>query len=194
MAICCECKEQINQAATRCHHCTAQQGWLRFMVKGPVVATFVLTMVSIMSAQPIAELIQKKTAEINVSILEGDFLHTTFMVSNTGNRPAGLTQVEITTEGKYGGASWYLITDLDNKLIEPGKAYVLKGANGSAIPEPLSHEHLAAMTKAGVKPEEKCDLVLQYVQMNGTKYYQHLPFACNPPTNYDKPFEKAPAG
>jgi hypothetical protein len=140
----------------------------------------VLTLVSIWAAQPTRDFFDSKKADINVSILEGNVLHTIFMISNTGSRPAGLVQIEIESKLKGGSGSWYLSSELDKKLIEPGKAYVLRASNGSAIPEPVSHETLAILSgKVAIK--ENCALVLQYVEMNGTKVYKHFPFACHTP-------------
>lgn len=181
MISCRECKEPINIGATRCHHCSAHQSWFRFLGNGAMTAgALVLTLVSIWAAQPIKDFFDPQKADINVSILEGNVLYTIFMVSNTGSRPAGLVQIEIQSKLKGGSGTWYLSSELDKKLIEPGKAYVLKASNGSVIPEPVSHETLA-MLSGKVAIKEYCDLVLQYVEMNGTKVYKHFPFACHVP-------------
>jgi hypothetical protein len=121
---CRECKQTINVGATKCHHCGAYQNWLRFLGTSALLAGFVLTWVSIWAAPPIKQMLEAKRADIKVSILDGDFSHMTFMISNTGNQPAGLAQIEIESKLKHGSGSWYLYSDLDKKLIEPGKAYV----------------------------------------------------------------------
>lgn len=181
MIVCRECKEPINIGATRCHHCSAHQSWLRFLGNGAMTAgALALTLVSIWAAQPIKDFFDPQKADINVSILEGNALHTIFMVSNTGSRPAGLVQIGIESKLKGGTGTWYLSSELDKKLIEPGKAYVLKASNGSVIPTPVSHEVLAVLSgKVAIK--ENCALVLQYVEMNGTKIYKHFPFVCHTP-------------
>lgn len=181
MITCRECKEPINIGATRCHHCSAHQSWFRFLGNGAMTAgALVLTLVSIWAAQPIKDFLDPKRADINVSILEGNLLHTIFMVSNTGSRPAGLVQIEIQSKLKDGTGTWYLSSELDKKLIEPGKAYVLTASNGSIIPEPVSHETLAILS-GKVEIKENCALVLQYVEMSGTKVYKNFPFACHTP-------------
>lgn len=138
-----------------------------------------VALVSILAAQPVVNFFDSKKAEINVSILEGDYLHTIFMVSNTGSRPAGLLKVEIKAKTKGGTGTWYLHSELDKKLLEPGKAYVLNASNGSVIPAPIPHEINSVLYGKNVSPET-CNLVLEYVQMNGTKVFQSTPFPCYP--------------
>jgi len=180
MIPCCECKQPINDGATRCHHCTAHQSWhLRILNNGTLIVGLALALLSILAAQPVVNFFDSKTAEINVSILEGDFMHTTFMVSNTGSRPAGLQQIEIQAKTKSGSGTWLLHSDLDKKLIEPGKAYVLNASNGSVIPSPIPHEINAVLYGKNISAKS-CDLVLQYVQMNGTKVFHPFQFPCYP--------------
>jgi hypothetical protein len=179
MILCRECKQPINDGAKRCHHCTAHQNWFRFLNNGSLIVGLALALLSILAAQPVVNFFDSKKAEINVSILEGDYLHTTFMVSNTGSRPAGLQKVEIEAKTKSGSGTWYLNSELDKKLLEPGKAYVLNASNGSAIPAPIPHEINAVLYGKNISPET-CYLVLEYVQMNGTKVFQSTPFPCYP--------------
>ena len=106
-------------------------------------------------------------------------MHTIFMVSNTGSRPAGLQRVEIKAETKAGAGIWYLHSELDKKLLEPGKAYILNASNGSVIPAPIPHEINAMLYGRNISAET-CDLVLEYVQMNGTKTFHQTQFPCYP--------------
>ncbi|HQT32223.1 MAG TPA: hypothetical protein PLE48_15375 [Thiobacillus sp.] len=172
----------MNAGATRCHHCTAHQNWFRFLNNGTLIVGLVLALLSIMAAQPVASFLDSKKAEITVSILEGDYLHTVFMVSNTGSRPAGLQQVTINAKTKGGSGTWYLQSELDKKLLEPGNAYVLNASNGSVIPAPIPHEINAVLYGRNINPET-CNLVLEFVQMNGTKVFQATPFPCYPVAN-----------
>lgn len=175
------CKQLINASATKCHHCGAYQNWLRFLGTGALVAGFVLTWVSIWAAPPIKEMLETKQAEIKVSILEGDFSHMVFMISNAGTQPAGLAQNEIESTLKHGSGSWYLYSELDKKLLEPGKAYIVKASNGSAVPAAIPHEIQAVLSEKGMLDKAKtCNLVVQYVQLSGRKEYLYHPFPCNP--------------
>lgn len=179
MSLCRECKQSINAGATRCHHCTAHQNFFRFLNNGTLIVGLVLALLSVMAAQPVVNFFDPKKAEINVSILEGDSLHTVFMVSNTGSRPAGLQQVTINSKTVGGSGTWYLRSELDKKLLEPGKAYVLNASNGSVIPAPVPHEIKAILYGKNINPKT-CNLVLEFVQMNGTKVFQSTPFPCYP--------------
>lgn len=132
-----------------------------------------------MAAQPVVNFLDSKKAEIAVSILEGDHLHTIFMVSNTGSRPAGLQQVTISAITKSGSVTWYLRSELDKKLLEPGKAYILNASNGSVIPAPIPSEINAILYGKNVSPQT-CNLMLEFVQMNGSKDSKSTPFPCFP--------------
>lgn len=176
---CRECRQAISRDATRCHHCTAYQNYFRFLGTAALLAGFALTLISILLAPPIKDLFEEKKADITISILEGDFNNITFMISNMGNRPAGLSQIEIDATLKYGEGAWYLYSDLDKKLIEPGKAYIVKASNGSAIPAAMSQEIQSVIQKNNMPAKNnQCKLVIQYVQMDGTKYYMSHPFFC----------------
>lgn len=179
MQLCRECKQSINAGATRCNHCTAHQNWFHFLNNSSLIVAFILALLSIAAAQPVVNFFDSKKAEITISILEGNYLNTIFMVSNTGSRPAGLQQITINAKTKEGLGTWYLHSELDKKLLEPGKAYVLNASNGSVIPAPIPHEINAALYGRNIKPET-CDLVLEFVQMNGTKVFQSTPFPCYP--------------
>lgn len=104
------------------------------------------------------------------------------MLSNVGNQPAGLSQVEIKGKTKYGSASWYIKSDFDKKLIEPAKAYIIKASNEGFTPMPqhISHEFRSFYrSQLGEPLKEECDLVIQYVQLNGVKEYLYHPFPCD---------------
>lgn len=179
MIPCRECKQLIIDGAKRCHYCTAHQNWFRFLNNGALIVGLALAMLSIFALQPVINFFDSKKAEINVSILEGDNLHTIFMVSNTGSRPAGLQSIEIESKAKEGAGLWYLQSELDKKLLEPGKAYILNASNGSVIPAPIPHEINALLYGKDISAES-CDLILEYVQMNGTKVFHPTSFPCYP--------------
>lgn len=181
MILCRECKNPINTGATKCHYCGAYQNWYRFLRSGALLAGFILTWASIWAAPPVKDMLEEKRAEIQVSILEGDFSNIVFMISNTGSQPAGLAQIEIESKIKSGSGAWFLYSELDKKLLEPGKAYIVKASNGSAVPAAIPYEFQESLRQRGVLEKSKtCNLVIQYVQMNGTKEYLYYPFPCSP--------------
>jgi len=179
MKDCCECKEEIRSDAKRCMHCGTAQNWLRYVTKSAVLSTSFLTLVSIWAAQPIKDAINPTRADINVSILDSDFGHMTFMLSNTGNRPAGLAQIEIESPGGANYITSFLRSNLDHQLMEPGRAYVVSASNGTAIPEAVPPEILGSLRRS-IASKPNCRLVLQYVQMSGQKEYLYYPFVCSP--------------
>ncbi len=173
---CKDCKKEISVNAKKCCHCGSYQNWMRFFNQSLLVTGFILTWVSIWAASPIADLLDEKRADIRVSILEGDYSNIVFMMSNVGSRAAGLAQIEIESKSR----TWYLHTKLDKKLIEPGKAYILKGHNEFGLPSFVSHEIRTYLSKrySNLKFDNNCKLVIQYVQMNGVKEYMYYPFRC----------------
>jgi hypothetical protein len=115
------------------------------------------------------------------------------MLSNTGNRPAGLSQVEIESPGKSGSVSWYLQNEPDVKLLEPGKAYILTASNGTSIPAAVPHE-VAAILKGTSEDKPNCRFVVKYIQLSGAKEYLYTPFYCLPiePTVFKPSPKQAP--
>ena len=138
----------------------------------------VLTVLTIYVQPPVKDLFDAKKAELSVALLESNALQTTFMLSNTGSRPAALEGVEITSDDH---ATYYLRTELDRQLVEPGKAYILHAKNVTAIPEPLSHEILMTLARRNIRPADNCRLVLKVIQMQAIKEYINFRFPCRPP-------------
>ncbi len=179
MKECRDCIQPIKDKAIKCNHCGAYQNWLRFIGTGTLLAGFVLTWISIWAASPIKDAIEPKHADLKISILDSDYSHITFMISNVGNRSAGLVQIEIEAKGEFGPTTWYLNSELDKQLLDPGKAYIVEASNNHAIPKAHSQEVQAYLSGKGIKFEKNCDLVLQYVQLNGNKEYLYYSFPCD---------------
>ena len=185
MEYCKDCKQELAKNASKCHHCGAYQNFLRrYLGLGTLWSGFVLTWLSIWIAPPIKDLFEKEETKIRVSILESDFSTITFMVANVGNIPAGLSQIQIESKLNDSSISWYLQSDMDQKLIEPNKPLIIKASNGSVIPEAIPHEAQLALMMAKGSLEKRCNLVIEYIQLNGTKVYAQYPFACIPVDPY----------
>ena len=186
MGLCRECKQKINVNATRCHYCGANQDWMRYITGrlGLLTLTALLvSLVTILTAQPIRDRFVAKRADISVSILEGDGLYTTFMVSNVGNRAAGLAQITIESRNRKTSATWYLTSDLDKKIIEPGKSYMIKASNGGEVPAVLPLEEASAIKTVINDVSPNYNLVLSYFQANGRKEVLYIPFVGRPTIN-----------
>lgn len=176
--LCCECSQSIKIASKKCHHCGSYQNWYRFIGIYAVIAGFILTIISILAAQPIKDLIENKRADLKVSILKSDHTSMVFMLSNIGKRPAGLVQIDIESRNMSGNLkSWFLESDIDESLIEPDKAYIIKGSNDGVIPQHIPHEVQAAMKDQKIVGKT-CDLVVNYIQLNGQKEKLIYPFRC----------------
>jgi ribosomal protein L40E len=180
MSVCRECKQTISEGASKCHNCGAYQNWRRFISSSALLAGFVLTWISIWAAPPVNKMLQDNRADLKISVIEGSNKEISFMLSNVGNQPAGLSQIVIESKNRHGFSTWWHIrNDLDLRLLEPGKAHIIKGSNGSIIPEHIAHEFQVAWQRQYGKPMKKeCDLVVQYVQLDGTKEYLYHPFPC----------------
>lgn len=177
---CCECKEDIKNGATRCPHCSAVQGWRRLLRTPLIICGFILTIVSILAADPVKRFTDPKRADIQPSIIGGDYLRTKIMLTNMGTRAATLVKIKIDGETKQGHTgTWYLKSNLDGELLEPGKSYVTEASNGDVIPgfverlrsTPLKHIYGAT---------DNCRLLIDYVEVNGKEFTLSYPFMCDP--------------
>lgn len=177
---CVACKEAVNKDATKCHHCGALQGWRRWVAGPVVISSLLLTVISIWAAEPVKRLFDSQVADIKVSFLKGDSFSTTFMLANVGTKPAGLAGVEIKTTSEEGLSTWHILDDdLKGKLINPGKAYVVKAFNGSVIPSLIPPE-INEVFRARLHLKENCFLQVKYVELNGSAVTRSFPFFCQP--------------
>ncbi|AMG07163.2 hypothetical protein J8A20_06925 [Vibrio parahaemolyticus] len=178
---CIECKSELKAGAKKCAQCGAVQNWRRYVSPVVITAGFILTWLSIWTAPPIKELFVEYKAEMKISILEGDHTQLTFMLSNVGNSPAALSRINIYNVEQSGiSTTAYLQSKLDNQLLNPNEAHVVTASNRSAIPSAIPHEIIAAYTERYGVIEKNCHLILEYVQLNGTKEHLYFPFACYP--------------
>jgi hypothetical protein len=176
---CIECKSDLISGASKCAQCGAFQNWRRYTNPIVIAAGFILTWLSIWTAPPIKELFIEHKAKMRISILEGDVTHLKFMLSNIGNSPAALSKISISAILESGvNPTWYLNSGLDKKLLEPNQAHVVSASNSSVIPSAVPHETIAAYNERYGAFPENCKLILEYVQLNGTKEYLFHPFAC----------------
>ncbi|MGU9830528.1 hypothetical protein [Pseudomonas sp. LF242] len=179
MKLCCACREEINNKATRCKHCSAAQGWRRFIGSPLMLAGFALTLVSIWAAEPVKRLLDPQKAVIQISMTGGDHLHANFMISNNGSRPATLEKIQIRSKTKFGYSTWYLHSDMDEKLLETGKTYIINASNGSLIPGVIEHERKQIL-RSNFGFVDNCELLVNYIETNGTKVILSYPFMCDP--------------
>jgi hypothetical protein len=175
---CVACSQPIAKSATKCHHCTADQGWLRYVGITTLLIGIELTVLTIYVQPPVKDLFDAKKAELSVALLESDMLQTTVMLSNTGSRPAALDGIELTSSDN---TTYFLHSELDKQLIEPGKAYILHAKNGTAIPEPLSPEVLTVLAHRKITLNANCKLVLKIIQMQAIKEYVNFSYPCRSP-------------
>ncbi|CCO45876.1 hypothetical protein VIBNISOn1_1600021 [Vibrio nigripulchritudo SOn1] len=178
---CIECKSELKAGAKKCAQCGSVQNWRRYTSPAVIVAGFILTWLSIWTAPPVKALFVEHKAEIKISILEGDHTKLTFMLSNIGNSPAALSEISIYNVDESGvEMTSYLNSVLDNQLLRENEAHIVTASNQSSIPSVIPHEILAAYTERYGAIDYNCYLILEYVQLSGTKEYLYSPFACYP--------------
>lgn len=170
------CKSTLAEETIKCPNCSTFQGWRHYVYNINVALAVLVALITILSAKPVVELLEEKRAEIKVSILDGSFSEIQFLLANIGNRPAAIVQVELQTKKESAALSstYYLSNKLKEKLLAPGKAVVITGENGEAIPGFIPHE-----LRIGAWNNRDCELVIVYVQLNGVKEYYHYPFSCH---------------
>jgi hypothetical protein len=172
---CRACKRLIDDCATKCQHCSSEQGWQRFL-GNPLTIGITLTLISIWVAEPVKKFFDPATSEIKVSILSGDSLNIALMISNIGTRSAGITGISLKTEGS--SATWYLYNRSSDGLIEPGKSYLINASNGGAIHSP--YPPFIGKQMAGLGMHENCLLSVDRIEMDGTQNTSKIPFFCLP--------------
>ncbi|WP_146042235.1 hypothetical protein [Chromobacterium sinusclupearum] len=180
---CTSCKELIHYQATKCAHCGEYQTTRKIITSGlPILAGFILTSLSIITALPIKNLIEKQQPIIQIAILNSNSHDMTFMVTNVGNQPAGVASVEIDanfTNGDY--STHYLQVGIDKGLIEPNKAYIIKAENGSPIPWTMPPDIIQNLpVKIKQSLGNACKLSINYVRVDGRAESASLPFSCIP--------------
>lgn len=180
MRLCCECKETIKLNATKCFHCSSVQGWRRLLRAPLIFFGFALTIVSIWAADPIKQILDPKTANIRPSIISGDYRQIKIMLTNLGTRSATVISLEISARTKQGHiGTWYLITDLDGKLLEPKKSFIVTASNGEKIPSFVERFRSNSLKKLYNYPDN-CILLVNYLEVNGQETSASYPFMCDP--------------
>ncbi|MBY8957122.1 hypothetical protein J1G18_07475 [Pseudomonas sp. MIS38] len=180
MKECYACKEEIKDKAVKCRHCSAIQGWMRLLSAPIVITGLVLTIVSIYASEPIKKFLDPKSAVIEAVIPSGNFHQISITLTNEGTRTATLLNFKIegrTNQGRM--TSYRLKSDLDGKLIEPGKPYAAIASNSELIPSFIERMRSAPLKEMhGFK--ENCRLLIDYVDFNGQELIKPFPFMCDP--------------
>lgn len=181
--LCRECKQPIPDNAVKCHHCSSHQDWRRFLGLGSTVAAFVLTLLSIWAVPSVYSLFQAQTADLHFSVIGGDDYKISLMLSNSGNRAAVLTGIELNSRLKNGGvATYFLRSDRDHQLIEPGKSWIVDAGNGEVIPKYIERIMQMALRERKISAPE-CSLDIHFVQFSGAEEIYNVPFPCMPLLN-----------
>lgn len=183
---CNKCKEVIKIGAVRCRHCSSLQGWRRLLKVPLVVLTVILTVASIFSSDVIKRFVDPKSAIIQSIITDGDHHKIELMLTNEGTRAATLLNITIsgkTTEGYL--ASYSMKSDLDGKLMEPGKTYSTTASSGYLIPRVVEHMRSEPLKKI-YGFTDNCRLLVEYIDTNGQHLIRPYPFMCDPISNNPK--------
>jgi len=180
MSQCCECKEEIRDDAIRCRHCSSIQGWRRILRAPWLTCTLMLTIVSILAAEPVKNFLDPKKADIQPAITDGDFYRTNITLTNKGTRAATLVSIKIEGRSKDGlSTTWYLRSNLDGQILEAGKSYVTTASNGDLIPGFVNRMRSAPLKQIhGFS--ENCRLLIDYTDINGQEFILPYPFMCDP--------------
>lgn len=180
MAQCYECKEDIKTGAIKCPHCASVQGWRRLLRAPLIITGLTLTIVSILASDPIKRFLDPKTAVIQPVIVSGDFYKANITLTNEGTRAATLVNIKIEGKTNQGHrASYFLKSDLDGKLLEPGKSYVTTASNGSLIPGFIERMRSTPL-KRMYGFTENCRLLIDYIDVNGDELIRLYPYMCDP--------------
>ncbi|WP_349735780.1 hypothetical protein [Pseudomonas jessenii] len=177
---CIACKETIHPHASRCRQCGELQGWQRFIGFPTSVVALVLSLLSIATTKPVERLFDPERAELQISITGGDYNAAQLMLVNNGTKPATLEAFEITSKATGNAKTWFLASNTDGEIIEPGKFYKIKATNDTLIPKVIDAERRVIL-KSQYAFRDNCELSVKYIEATGQKVVRVQPFLCDTP-------------
>lgn len=177
---CFACKEIIHVHAIRCRQCGQPQGWRRFVNSPTSVVALVLSLLSIAATKPVERLFDAQRAELQISITGGDYKTAQLMLTNNGSKPATLVAFEIKSKATTNTKTWFLASNTDGEILEPGKTYNIRASTDESIPKIVEAERRAIL-KSKYALSDNCELIAKYIEETGQKVVRVQPFMCDTP-------------
>ncbi|EHK1078380.1 TPA: hypothetical protein ACPVYK_004494 [Vibrio parahaemolyticus] len=175
--LCKDCRKPIIAQAPKCYHCGSfQRGLSRYNANIGLISALCITVISIIAAKPIWDYLYEKEADILITQLECDDLrYYCFLVSNTGNSDAVLTDASIIAKSEP-DVMHLLYHDKRHHVLRSGDALIAKAKITSDVPPLLPYELHKAYDGGDVP--KLCRVELRFIQVSGKEESAFGLFTC----------------
>lgn len=149
-----------------------QEGKLQ---RASLIISLPLALLSIASivVPPAVTFLRGDYARLEVTLVNSDFNSLLLLVTNTGNKAAVITGVELdASDSSYTDVSLFPVPE-SNRVVEAGRQVLLSNSNGSLIS--ASVQEFAGATDL---PQKKCKAVVEYSQFDSKKERTEHEFRC----------------
>jgi len=174
-----ECKDclcTINKNSFKCQNCGSyQKGYKRIFSNFSTLGAFILTWVSIFAAPPLWSYLEDKKAVIKIAPLECDINEYCFMVSNTGNRSAVLSDIygyNKATPNTMG----IIPNNHKNKTIKPSEVLIVKAKISGTVPPMLPYELQKSFDGRDIP--KNCMAEFKFIQHYAVEESEKIEFVC----------------
>ncbi|HIE4833945.1 TPA: hypothetical protein ACXNFN_003020 [Pseudomonas aeruginosa] len=144
------------------------------------VVALVLSLLSIAATKSVERLFDAQRAELQISITGGDYKAAQLMLTNNGSKPATLVSFEITSKATTNTKTWFLVSNTDGEILEPGKTYKIRASTDESIPKIVEAERRTIL-KSQYALADNCELTAKYIEATGQKVVRVQPFMCDTP-------------
>jgi hypothetical protein len=144
------------------------------MQSGQLLFGFILLILTLLTLQPVKDLILGTHPDVHGAILSADSERVSVVVSNSGNGPAALEGINFTANKKRQGP-WETVlsfNDIQDRLLKSGEIKIFSIRHNHQIPE---------VVEPGVVTDGKkddCNLSVRYYELGGTHVMTAERFRC----------------
>ena len=90
------------------------------------------------------------------------------MLTNNGSKPATLVAFEITSKATTNTKTWFLVSNADGEILEPGKSYKIRASTDESIPKIVEADRRAIL-KSQYALADNYELTAKYIEATGQK-------------------------
>lgn len=172
--LCRDCRSELNEGARKCTKCGAFQDWHYWIQSSQLLFGLISTILALQLIGPVKYFIYGNKPSVEAAIVFADAENVVVAVSNTGNGPALLEAIVITANKKGQGAwdSVLSFTDIPDKSLRAGDIRVVTVPHRHQIPQ---------IVQPGVVDDSAkfdCYLSVHYYEMQGDHVWTGDRFRC----------------
>jgi hypothetical protein len=142
------------------------------MQSGQLLFGFILLILTLLTIQPVKDLILGTRPTIHGAILTADGERLSVVVSNSGNGPAALEGITMTAN-KKGQGPWDTVltfSDIQDRALKPGDLKII------SVPH---HHQIPLIAEPGEMLKQDCVLSIHYYELGGTHVQTVEYFRCD---------------